>query len=183
MQLSFYSTAPNNTGAALFVSFNSKDYTLFFRLVKQTGYDAQIKKGTYKGGQQYSVAFNVNEVGEMINALRHCGEWSFYHSTKDRVVKGSLKYYKAEQSKKEGVGLSVLVGEDVMKVGFTLGTAETLAQYLEFALTHIFSAMYADEKKEAEQRKQSKAKEQESKPEQETQTEDAATTPEDDFEF
>lgn len=163
MPLTFFAGNKNQTGGILSVSFNSKltdnqgrlDGSVFFRIVKQTGYDEQNKRSQFKNGETINIKITQDEIGSLIDAVRNRGQVSLYHPSQNEVTTGQFRYYRVEPKKqnqqaKEGFGLTVSRGETEVKIGFSLGSAERLAQYLEFALHHIFSAVYAEDKKQAE---------------------------------
>ena len=151
MPLDFYSPRAKGDGGALFVSFNSKEETATFSFIAQTGWDTEKKQGSFKGGTKINVIFNRDELGGMISALETRGEFPFYHTFEGVSCSGSLKFYEAGD--KRGFGVIINKGESKVKVGLTLASAQTLRQYLIFILHHIFSAIYARDKKEAEARK------------------------------
>lgn len=162
MPVNFFSPKKTQDGAALYVSFNSKDAALFFKLIQQTGWDDAKKKGSFQGGEYINVKFSPDEIGDFIQAIRNKSEAKFYHSFGDDTTTGTLKYYivpaKTEgQRDKEGFGIKVKRGDVEYKVGLTLGAAERLMEYLRFALDHIFSAIYAADKKDAEEYNKAKA--------------------------
>jgi hypothetical protein len=149
MGLEFYSPMPQNAGAALFVTFNSKDQNLYLGLVKQTSYDQANHKGGFKNGDRINVKLSKEEAGSFLYAIATRGETSFYHKFNDNVTSGQFTYY--EKGEKKGFGLSVKNGEVVYKVGFTLGGGLLLSEYIKFALDRMFQAIYAEDKKKYEE--------------------------------
>lgn len=160
MPLSFYSANSKKSGGALFVSFNSKDGSGFFKLLQQTGWDAQAKKGSFAGGNTINIKLSQDEMGSFIQAVRTKGRFNFYHSFGNESTTGTFSYYnkKLDNNKEiEGFGLTIKKDNLEIKVGFSLGGAERLAEYFKFVFTHIFSAIYAADKKYAEENKKNKA--------------------------
>lgn len=158
MPCEFYSGTKSLTGGALFVSFNSKDQAVYFRVIKQTGWNEQISKPTFAGGPTLNLKLSPDETGEFIHAINGHDSCKFYHKFKDEVTMGNFTYYEKEYKGKDGglnktrgFGLTIKKGELEAKIGFSLGGAERLSQYLRFALTHMFNAIYAQDKKEFEE--------------------------------
>lgn len=150
-----YSANKQGTGALAEVSFNSKDESIWLRLTKQTGTTTSPsgrQNGTYKGGARANVKLSIEEAGGIIHAVRTAGQFSAFHSTADKKTTVSFKYYHIpaqDQSKpaREGFGLTVKSGNDEWKVGYSVGAAVALEQYLEFALKHhIYAAIYSKDK-------------------------------------
>lgn len=164
MPASFFSPTSKNTGSALYVSFNSKEGNVFLKFVKQTSWDDKTKRGSFKDGKWLNFKLSQDETADLLRAIRNSGECSFYHTFEGNSTTGSFRYYEVERDgkKKSGFGLTVKKDSDEFKVGFTLGSAERLSEYLKFALDHIFSADYAADKKQSEEyakNKEAKSKE------------------------
>jgi hypothetical protein len=152
--------APNTrvTGGALFVSFSSKDGAVFFKLLKQIANNPS-KKGNFDGQHPINLKLSEDEAAGIIRAVRTRNNANFYHKFKDTNTAIHFTHYKIEPKQegdkaREGFGLTVkqTVGsnpENVVKVGFSLDSAERLLEYLRFALNHIFSADYSLDKKRA----------------------------------
>ena len=152
----YYSPNAKGTGAALFMSFASKDGAVYCKFVKQTSWDAQRRKGTFKDGKVLNFKLSQDEAGALIEAVRNKARTDFFHQFDNENTTGSFSYYRIEPKTpkdkvKEGFGFSVKRGEDEYKVGFTLGAAERFMEFLKFALNHIFSAEYAARKKRDEE--------------------------------
>lgn len=163
MPSEFYSGTKSGSGGALFVSFNSKDQSVFFRVIKQTGWNDQTSKPTFAGGATFSIKLTSDEVGDFIHAINGHDGCKFYHKFNEDVTVGNFSYYDKEYQGKDGkphntrgFGLTVKrekPGNPLLesKIGFSLGSAERLSQYLQFALQRINEAIYAQDKKEAEE--------------------------------
>lgn len=90
-------------------------------------------------------------------------EFQAFHTGANQITKIKFApYYKEKGAKKilSGIGLSVSKEDtkDSSKkvgysLGFSLGEATTLKQYLEFGLEHCFTAIYSADKKAALDRK------------------------------
>lgn len=192
MSATFFSPTSKMTGSALFVSFNSKDASIFMKFVKQTSWDDKTKRGAFKDGKYINFKLSIDEASDIIRAIRDKDECSFYHTFDGDVTTGKFNHYSIEKDgkTKKGFGLTVKKDPDEYKCGFNYGAAERLAQYLEFALSHIFSADYAKDKKDAEERlankkaeeSKSSNKSEKSKPSQE-ETKPEKSTEEDDGEL
>jgi hypothetical protein len=154
MPSNFFSPLPENRGAALYVSFNSKDGAMYFKLIKQTNYDIKTKKGTFRGGAITNVKFSEDETGGFIEAIRNRGKFTFYHQFESQSpTSGQFNYYERDDGRggrRGGFGLTLKKDNIEYKVGFSVGGAERLMEYLKFALNHINSATYSKDKKEAE---------------------------------
>lgn len=158
MPLEIYSGNKSGSGGALFVTFNSKDYAVFLRILKQTGWNNQTSKPSFSGGATINVKLSADEIGDLIHAINGHDTCKFYHKFKDEATSGSFSYYEKEYqgkdgkpTKSRGFGLTVRKNELEVKIGFSLGTAEKFSQYLQFALNHMFSAIYVQDKKESEE--------------------------------
>lgn len=144
-----------NNGGILTINFNSKDPALFLRVTKQTGWDAKINKPTFSGGETVTFKLTPDEAGDMIHAVNGHDETQFYHTFNNEVSTGKFHYYELDNTKNpgkkiRGFGMTLKKGAFETKIGFSLGGAERLSQYLQFALNHIFTAAYAKDKKERE---------------------------------
>lgn len=145
-----------NTGGVLTVSFNSKDPAIYMRTIKQTGWDAKINKPTFSGGETVNFKLTPDEAGGFIHAVNGHDEFDFYHTFNNESSTGKFHYYEVENKrdpakKNRGFGLTLKKGAYEVKIGFSLGSAERLSQYLQFALDHVHSAAYAKDKKEYEE--------------------------------
>lgn len=157
MAIQFYSPNKKNTGAAAFLSSNSKDGAMYVKFVKQNGWNEKTQNGIFAGGSILNVKFNIFEIGEMLHAITTQGNWSFYHKVKDSVTSGAFKYYEMAITKKDGspgtkVGFTFWAksGENDYKVGLTMGAVRAFAAYLSFVLDRVFQADYAADKKRYE---------------------------------
>jgi hypothetical protein len=159
MPLSFYSPKKDGSGAALFVRFASKDAKIILDTIQQVGFENG--KGVFAGGKRDRIVLSVDEAGAIIHAIENKDNFDFFHSFGDKKVRGSFKYYsiQSENGLKQGFGLIITRDELKTKVGFQMGQAYALREYLKFALDHIFSAIYSVDKKEAEEQKAKAAQE------------------------
>lgn len=162
MPYQFFSPKADGTGAALFVSFNSKDGNVYFKLIKQTGWNDQTKKGSFVAGEMINFKMSQDEACDVIQTIRNQSKCSFYHSFDGKTTTGSFQYYRIPskvqgKDDKEGYGLTIKRDNTVWKVGFNLASGERLSQSLLFALDHIFSAIYSQDKKENEEYMKTKA--------------------------
>lgn len=152
MPLEFYSPKSDiSRGGALFVTFNSKDANVTLTVLSQTGWNAETKKGSFKGGQRANIKLSKDEIGALIYAISNKTAFKFYHQYEGRVTSGSFSFY--EKDDRAGFGLIVDKDNTKFKVGLGLGSAETLKTFLLFSLHHMFSAIYAADKKAAELRR------------------------------
>lgn len=194
MPIEFYSPNRSIKGGTLYASFNSKEGCVYFKLVAQTSWDDKTKRGGFKGGKNINVKFSQEEVGAILYCARNKTSTKFYHTHPTTGnCSGEFKYYVIKNEdgsiSKDGFGLVVRKQETAeqggnsieIKIGFTLGGAERLAQYLEFALSHIFTAIYSKDKKEAEDYFKNKKPKVEEEIEEEQETEEVEKEDTSDF--
>ena len=188
MSLQFYSANKSNTGAMSSWSFNSKDQSVWVRLIKQTGSNQSASggtNGTYKGGAAINVKFNIDEVGGIIRSARVLEPVSFFHKNPNNQT--TIRFAPFEVKGQNGTsvryGLSFKQGDLEFKIGLSIGQAEALAQYLEFSLGHIFSADYAADKKRALDAQSKKVTAPETSEQDEGATEETQETPPEDEAF
>jgi hypothetical protein len=165
----FYSPKADQSGAALFVTFNSKEGSVYCKFLQQTSWNAQTKKGGFQGGQIINFKLSQDETGAIIESVRNKNQTSFYHQFDGGATTGSFSYYRIEPKTskdkvREGFGFKVKKGDLELKVGFTLGSAERLMEFLKFSLDHVFSAEYSVEKKKNEEYLKKKEQETKAKP-------------------
>lgn len=160
MGLKFYKPNPRSTGCAAGVSFNSKDEAVYIEFIKQVSWDDRLKRGVFKGGKQGNVKFSLTEVGGLLKTLEKGTEYSGYHhvpdSTKSTRINFGL-YYGNREAKTDCKGFSLSVvrtdsensetGEEKFLIGLTFNEGRLLIEYLKYALTHCFDAMYSEDKK------------------------------------
>lgn len=156
MSAAFFSPNKNETGGCLFVSFNSKEGSVFLKLLRQDGYSKNKKDQKFDGKNPFNFKLSVDEVGDVIRTVRQNSNLSFYHKFEDDTSTVTFRHYlikaeSKEEKDKEGFVLHFKRGDVEIKIGFSLGSAERLAQYLEFALRRIFEAEYAEDKKQREE--------------------------------
>src|SRR6266498_224495 len=162
MSSNYYSPNSKNSGSALFVSFQSKEPAIFFKLLKQVGWDTKSGTASFKDGAFVNIKFSPDEAADFIRAVRVNGESKFYHQFNNNSTFGSFRYYYVAPEPennipaKTGFGLTVKSGETEFKLGLTLGGGERLMEYLKFALQRINEADYAADKKNYEERKAAK---------------------------
>ncbi len=150
MGFKIYTATKTNNGSILDISFNSKDESIWFNLVKQTGTntgpDGRVN-GTYKDGAKVAVKFSYLEAGSILYAIRNKTEYSVPHNgTSIRVGYWQIEPTTPQNKRREGFSVSVKKDNVEYKSSFSVGTAEAVAKYLEFALDHIFSAIYSADK-------------------------------------
>lgn len=187
MPLQFYKPNTANTGTACGVSFNSKDGAIYISFIKQTKPKTNDSPGSFKGGKQLVTKFSVGETGALIDTIEKGRPFDGYHAIPGSTqnTKISFKPYFVGEDKKtlKGIGLSVIKSDkedstfkENYSVGFSLGEAVALREYLRFALGHIYAAIYSKDKKAYED---SQNREEREKPQSEKKkaTEKAADKP------
>jgi hypothetical protein len=166
MGLQFYKPNKGNTGGACTFSFNSKEECVFVELVKQNGWDAAGRggqgNGIFKGGDKSNIKLSLNECGAIIRAIEtnSAGVPAMIHKNDNgsKTVRFGQWPAKDAQGNGEFKGWSVSVlakdkdGKET-KISCSLSFDEVIVirEYLKFALVHIFSAIYADDKKRAKE--------------------------------
>jgi hypothetical protein len=150
MGLEFFKPNKSVKGALAHFTFNSKDGALFLQIVRQTGYDAQRHIGSFKDGAKINAKFNANEIGGLLRSLRELREVKFLHTSKDSKTNIIFGPYNQKDTEIiAGFGLSLFKGDEAWRVPFTLDEAYLLEEYLKYALTHFFDAIYSDDKQRA----------------------------------
>lgn len=157
MPNSYYSPNAKITGGALFASFNSKDGSVYLKLLKQIANNPD-KKGNFDGQNPIHVKLSQDEIADIIRVVRTSSQSSFFHKFKDDTTTGRFNYYEIDgkdkegkPTKRKGFGLSVKKNDVEIKVNFGLGSAERLSLFLQNSLTHIFNAEYSQDLKEAKE--------------------------------
>ncbi len=159
MSQAFFAPNKSMTGGAILASFNSKDANVYFKAAKQVNNNPDKKNFDFQNAVNFK--FSADEAAGIFRAIRTCSEFKFIHSFTDQsnvkhTTSGSFRYYNIPSKtegvpNKEGYGFTGNKDGNTYKCGFTLDSAERLAQYLQFALNHIFSADYSEDKKRAEE--------------------------------
>jgi len=135
MRLNFYKPNKSNTGTAL--SFNvapPKDQTkgetpdLYVSFVKQAGWNDETKKGSL---------LNQVEAASMIRAVRESAKFSTVHAYQGSTTSIMFGPY-VKKSGDNAFSFSIKKGEQSFLIGFELGEAELVAQYLENYLRKSF---------------------------------------------
>lgn len=166
MPNTYFSSNAKITGGALFATFNSKEGSVFLKLLKQVANNPD-KKGNFDGKNPLNIKLTQDEVADIIRAVRTNGESKFYHKFDQNTTSGIFKHYiikSTEEGKadRQGFGLSVkrTAGETLqeVKVSFSLGSAERFSLFLQNALTHIFDAEYSQDLKRVKEYQEKKDK-------------------------
>lgn len=160
---SFYKPNKKVTGCAANFSFNSKEGALFTNLIRQVSYDDSRHIGSFSGGDKIVIKSGVTEIGAFLDVLNRNVEYSTVHTTKDTTVSIKFSPYITDEKVQKGYGLSIFKKtkegkEQRFLIGFTFAEASVLKSYFDFVLRHIFSAEYAQEKKDFKDRQDSKSK-------------------------
>lgn len=147
----YYSPNSRINGGALFASFNSKDGSVYFKVLKQIANNPD-KKNNFDGKSPINVKLSQDEAANIIRAVRTNSSCSFYHKFNDDVTTLKFTYYKTDGNPpREGFGATIKRNDVEVKIGFTLGSAERLSLFLQNALVHIFDAEYSQDLKEAKE--------------------------------
>jgi hypothetical protein len=176
----YFSPNTRINGGALFASWNSKDGSVYLKLLKQIANNPD-KKGNFDGANPIHIKLTQDESADIIRAVRTKGKSKFYHTFDGKTTTGTFTYYEIPPQKegdepKAGFGLTVKKTADAqvteIKIGFTLGSAERFNLFLQNALTHIFDAEYSEDVQKSKEYQKNKAKS-EPAPSPETPVEDA----------
>ena len=146
MRLNFYKPNRSNTGTA--VSFNTVDkkeekgIDLYVSFIKQAGWNDQTKKGSFSENAKNpektaSLKFNEAEAASIIRAVRLGSKFSTVHAFQGSTTSIMFGPYQ----KKNGdaaLSFSIKKGEQSFLIGFELGEAELIAQYMENYLRVFF---------------------------------------------
>lgn len=147
----YYSPNSRINGGALFASFNSKDGSVYFKILKQIANNPD-KKGNFDGKTPINIKLSQDEAADIIRAVRTNSSCSFFHKFNDVATTLKFTYYETEGTPaKRGFGATIKKENVEVKIGFTLGSAERLSLFLENALVHIFDAEYSQDLKEAKE--------------------------------
>ena len=171
--MQIYKANKSNRGCALSLSFNSKEGALFTQLISQVSYDENRHIGSFSGGNKVTIKSSVAEVGNFIDVFTRNVEYSTVHRGQNGdmtqiwlspylVGEGDAKIQKGfglrvSKKTKDGQELKLL-----MPLNF--GEAAALKVYFDFFLRHVFSAEYAEAKKQYKDRQDSKPKSKEIAP-------------------
>lgn len=185
MAAGFFSPNKSITGGCAFFSFNSKDGSVFAKLLKQVANNPD-KKGNFDGKNALNIKLTEDEAAGFIRAVRTCGNCSFFHKSEKGDTQITFNHYviqpKTEQEReRQGFGLKVKRGNQEIKVGFTMDAAERLSEYMKFALTHIFSADYSADLKAHKENMAKKAAQGGGEPQKEPEVEKAPAQSEDEI--
>lgn len=153
--MQFYKPNAAGTGHAIGFQFDSKKGALYAQFVKQTGWNADTKKGSFQEGAKFNLKFNEIEIGVILNCIeRGRGAKLFHQSEKGNTSIELKEYVSKKDNSKDGFTISVNPraneGEDKPQTfgfWFNAGEARTLKEYLQFVLDHFFAAEYSAEKK------------------------------------
>lgn len=178
MGLIFYKPNKNNTGSACQWSFNSKgdDKAVYLELFKQTGWDETTENGKFSGGEKLNLKFSyTKEVGGLIRVLENIqkvvldsdgktnsnpGQKATFFHTSPKGTR-SIDFVKTEWKGNVLYGLTVRSKDEngaasQFRISFDADEAVVLKEWLKFALTHIFSGVYSEDKKRYEEGKDKK---------------------------
>lgn len=147
----YYSPNARVNGGALFASFNSKDGSVYFKVLKQIANNPD-KKNNFDGKNPINIKLSQDEAANIIRAVRTNGSCNFFHKFNDVVTTLKFTYYETDSTPpRRGFGATIKKDDTEVKLGFTLGSAERLSLFLQNALVHIFDAEYSQDLKEAKE--------------------------------
>jgi len=147
MPLNFFKNREEDTtGAMMSLSFNSKDKCLFITGKKQKKIDFEEK--AFENSLPVIFRLNLEEIGEFISALSNKEEMNVERVANDGIDK-KFRLYWSEKGAifkfyYESGGKRL-----IFFIGFKKSEIPILLKYADFALEHIFSAIYSSDKKAA----------------------------------
>lgn len=150
MRLNFYKPNKSNTGTALSFNVSKTEATdkepqslnLYVSFVKQAGWNDETKKGSFSENAknpEKTAALKLNQVeaASMIRAVRQSAKFSTVHSYQGSTTSIMFGPY-VKKSGDNAFSFSIKKGEQSFLIGFELGEAELIAQYLENYLRKTF---------------------------------------------
>lgn len=78
--LAFYHPAPENKGIALSFSYNSSEDKLYLNILRQTGWDNDLKRGTFSGEDKKVVKFSQKEAATIAFCISEGSFFSTQHT-------------------------------------------------------------------------------------------------------
>lgn len=180
MGLQIYKANKAVKGCAAHFNFNSKLESVFIEMIRQTGWNDATGSSSFQGGDKVKAKFGVSEIAGMIDALERNVEWSGFHSFEGNTTTIKLSPYiidNAGTKVQKGFGFSISQSinggeKKSLMLSLNFGEMRLLREYFAFALDHIFSHLYSEDKKNFEKRQKDKAAQSP------TQTEAPPTLPE-----
>jgi len=150
--LQYYKPNKSVKGSAASFSLNSKKGNVFISVIKQVSYNEERHIGGFKGGKQANIQLDQFEIGALIDCIDSGRNFKGIHKSDKFTTTISFSEY-IKEDKHLGYGLSIYRqgdnpdDKDSWLIGFKFGEAVVLKKWLEFALTHIFTADYSVDKK------------------------------------
>lgn len=150
MRLNFYKPNKSNTGTALSFNVSNKDQAkgeapdLYVSFVKQAGWNDQSKKGSFSENAKNpektaALKLNQTEAASIIRSVRQSAKFSTVHVYQGSTTSIMFGPY-VKKSGDNAFSFSIKKGEQSFLIGFELGEAELIAQYLENYLRKSFEA-------------------------------------------
>ncbi len=150
MSMQLYKPNSNNKGHAVGMSFNSKEQKLYVQFIKQTSWDANSKKGTFKGGRTFNISLGAAELGAVLNVIEQRTTEKLFHSSEKGDTSITIKPFLGKNDVENGFSISANPrgGDEEISFGFWFNNSESrlLKEYLLFVLYHFFSADYSEDK-------------------------------------
>lgn len=150
MQYNLYKPNSKNTGCAFSFKIVEKDKegnsckpTFLVQSIKQAGWDAQKRNGSFSANSknpEKNIFFklNENEIGGILNSIERYSEFSAYHTYNDDKTTISFKPYEKQNGTK-AFSLSVIKNSALkFGIGIELGEARALKVLLELYLKKLF---------------------------------------------
>lgn len=148
MKFSLYKPNSKVTGCAFQFKIGQgkgDEKTLYISAIQQACWNENTKTGSFSDNaknpeKNINIKLNEIEIGGLIYAIRQYKEFSAFHTYEENKTQISFKPYK-KQNGADAFSFSVSRnGNQKFGIGVELGEAETLCEFLRFALNNIFSS-------------------------------------------
>ena len=158
--ISLYHPNKNNTGFACSFSQSSKDNTVFAGLIKQSGWDAEKKIGSFAGSRKdpnkdVSIKLAQVEVAAVLDCLDRNRPFSSVHDGDKQMksiqfVPWLSKAAEGEKPVQKGYSFSINIvdkqdstAKNALYIGLTFSEARLIREYLVHCLQKAFSSEIA----------------------------------------
>ena len=160
-RLQFYKPNPKSTGSACSFWSKPEDSAIFGSFIKQSGWNAQRKTGSFKANKENPNAstqfkFNQTEVCAILDTIETNRPFSAYHSTPKQVTRFNFGPYLRDGKQ---VGFSYSVNKEDKEdstakasfiIGLTFPEARLLKEYLTYSIASMFKLEDEKARKSAE---------------------------------
>lgn len=141
-KLQVYKPNSKQSGHAMSLSVNTGESRGFYlEMIKQTGWNEESKKGSFKNGEKVNVKFNETEIAGFIYAIKSGTATKFFHSTETAKTSINFGPY-VNKTSGETLGTSLSISRDGVSflIGLSFAETELILQWFEFAIKELFRA-------------------------------------------